>query len=310
MSTLQAIRQHIVSVTKTRQVTQAMEKIATVRMVKAKKRAEALRPYAVHLRRMVARMLACNLDYRPPWLDKRVPSRRLGMVVITTDKGMCGALNTRLLHQCIHQMLSWQQADRPVSVTVVGSRGLATLRRAGARIVAQAVNIGEVGSQSEALLGAISVALMQFVDGEVDEVYLASNRFINVLTFEPRIERLLPLDGDLAGKPAPGYHDPAHAATDPTTTPVHGPDYLYEPSRERVIDQLLLRWLETVVYQAVAENAACEHCARRSAMQSATRNADRMLDELKHTYHKTRQEAITRELIEVVAGADSLSERG
>ena len=294
MSGAREIRQRIAAVGKTRQITSAMQRIAYIRMGRAQQRARQVRPYSQSLFRIVARMLEQHQDHRSPLMAQRVPAHRVGMIVVTTDKGLCGALNTRLLHMCITQMLSWQAAGREVSVTVIGARGLGAMRRAGARIVAQAVGVADLAPDDvTALMGAVAVPLHQFIDGRIDELFVATNRFINALSFEPVLARILPFSRELAELPA------VHAGE--VAVP-----YLYEPEPGPVIDALLLRYVETVIYRAIVENAACEQSARMTAMKAATDNADHMIDELTHQYHKSRQEAITRELAEIVAGADAL----
>ena len=288
MSQLREIRRQIASIGQTRQITQAMQRIAYIKMRRAKDSALMLRPYSRHLNRIVARLMALQTDYRPALLARREPARRIGLIVVATDKGLCGALNTRLLHMAVTQLDAWQRAGREVSVTAIGARGFGALRRAGARIVAQAVNVGEIGAgNAQALMGAVAVPLHQFIDGEIDELFVAANRFVSALQHEPMLGRFLPLD--------PRLHVTGGSV-----------DYLYEPEPGPVIDAALLRYVETVILRAIAENAACEQSARMAAMKSASENASRMIDELTVQYHKRRQEDITRELAEIIAGAQAL----
>lgn len=295
MSQLREIRQQIASIGQTRQITQAMQRIAFIKMRRAKERALTLRPYSRHLNRIVARLMALETDVRPALLASRLPAHRIGMIVVTTDKGLCGSLNTRLLHMAVTQLDSWQRAGREVSVTAIGARGLGVLRRAGARIVAQAVHVGELGTDdADALMGAIAVPLHQFIDGEIDALFVATNRFVNSLQHEPVLARFLPFSPEMLELPAPGS----------------SVDYLYEPEPGPVIDAALMRYVETVIFRAIAENAACEQSARMTAMKAATENASRMIDELTVKYNKRRQEAITNELEEIIAGADALRGEG
>ncbi|MDO5625465.1 MAG: ATP synthase F1 subunit gamma [Pseudomonadota bacterium] len=298
MPQLREIKRHIESVSKTRTITEAMQRIAFIKMGRARQRAEAVRPYSRALLAILSRLMAVHPDYRPP-LMRRQKGGGVGLVVITTDKGLCGALNLRLLQLCLGQLQSWQQAGRPVSVTVVGARGLATLRRAGARIVAEAAGVAGELLESEELLGALSVPLHQFIDGEIEQLYVATNRFDNMLVHQPMLERLLPVDPALI---APPEGEPVD--------PLDGVDYLYEPEPQQAIDLLLVRYIESTMYRAVAENVACEHSARMTAMKAATDNATRVIDELTMQYNKTRQETITREIIEIIAGADALKGGG
>jgi len=296
MPQLREIRQQIASIGQTRQITLAMQRIAFIKMRRAKEFALMLRPYSRNLNRIVARLIAVETDYLPALRAQRQPARRIGLIVVTTDKGLCGALNTRLLHLAVSQIDSWQQAGREVSVTAIGARGLGTLRRAGARIVAQAINTGEIGGAGsmEPLIGAVAVPLHQFIDKEIDALYVATNRFVNSLQHEPALARILPFDPRMLELPAPDG----------------SVDYVYEPEPGPVIDAALLRYVETVILRAIAENAACEQSARMTAMKSASENASRMIDELTVQYNKRRQEAITRELAEIIAGADALSGEG
>ena len=295
------IRAKIANISKTRKITSAMQQISFAKLAQARKRAEAIRPYGRILRGMMARLVRVDQDYQPALMARRVPAHRIGMVVVTTDKGLCGPLNTRLLQQVVAQLSSWEQARRDVSLTVVGLRGFSTLSRAGFKVVAH-VPCGCEFQHSEELLGTMSVPIMQFLKGEIDELYVATNRFVNTLNYEPVVSRFLPLDDQLVG--VPEYLQPAigHASYAPV-------DYVCEPGEPEAVDALLRRYVETIIYQAVAENAACEQAARMTAMKSATENADRRVEELTLQYHKARQEAITRELIEIVAGAAAIDGR-
>lgn len=296
------IRAQIANISKTRKITKAMQQISFAKLAQARKRAEAIRPYGRILRGMMARLVRVDQDYQPALMARRVPAHRIGMIVVTTDKGLCGPLNTRLLQQVVAQLASWEQARREVLLTVVGLRGLSTLGRAGFKVVAH-VPCGCEFQHSEELLGTMSVPIMQFLKGEIDELYVATNRFVNTLNYEPIVSRFLPLDERLVGVPA-YLQPPAMARAE--YAPV---DYVYEPGEQEAVDALLRRYVETIIYQAVAENSACEQAARMTAMKAATENADRRVDELTLQYHKARQEAITRELIEIVAGAAAVDER-
>ncbi|MEZ7829226.1 MAG: ATP synthase F1 subunit gamma [Brachymonas denitrificans] len=295
------IRAQIANISKTRKITSAMQQISFAKLAQARKRAEAIRPYGRILRGMMARLVRVDQDYQPALMARRVPAHRIGVIVVTTDKGLCGPLNTRLLQQVVAQLSSWEQARRDVSLTVVGLRGFSTLSRAGFKVVAH-VPCGCEFQHSEELLGTMSVPIMQFLKGEIDELYVATNRFVNTLNYEPVVSRFLPLDDQLVG--VPEYLQPAigHASYAPV-------DYVCEPGEPEAVDALLRRYVETIIYQAVAENAACEQAARMTAMKSATENADRRVEELTLQYHKARQEAITRELIEIVAGAAAIDGR-
>ena len=302
MAQTREIRAQISNISKTRKITRAMERMAFARLAQARKRAESIRPYGRILRKMMARFVHVDGDYQPALMARRDPVKRVGLIVVTTDRGMCGPLNTRLLQEVVQQLERWQQAGQECSLTIVGLRGLATLKRCGSRVVAH-VPAGSEFQPSEELLGTMSVPIMQFLRGEIDELYVATNRFVNVLNYQPLLSRFLPLDHALAGVPEhlqlPLHHHPGH----------HPVDYIYEPGEQEAVDALLLRYVETIIYQAVAENAACEQAARMTAMKSASENADQRVEELTLEYHKARQEAITRELIEIVAGAAAIDER-
>lgn len=300
MSQLQEIKRQIHSVSKTRTITEAMERMATIKVGVARQRAEAVRPYSRALLAILSRLMAVHGDHRPPLMRRR-SGGGVGLLVITTDKGLCGALNLRLLQMCLRQLISWRDAGRQVSVTVVGARGIGVLRRAGARIVAEVSGVTGDLLESEELLGALAVPLHQFIDGEIDQLYVATNRFENVLVHEPMLERLLPVDPALLSA-VPGSDTPIEA--------LGGVDYLYEPNATQVMDQLMLRYVESMIYRAIAENQACEHSARMTAMRAATDNATRVIDEMTMRYNKARQETITREIIEITAGADALKGSG
>ena len=251
------IRAQIANISKTRKITSAMQQISFAKLAQARKRAEAIRPYGRILRGMMARLVRVDQDYQPALMARRVPAHRIGVIVVTTDKGLCGPLNTRLLQQVVAQLSSWEQARRDVSLTVVGLRGFSTLSRAGFKVVAH-VPCGCEFQHSEELLGTMSVPIMQFLKGEIDELYVATNRFVNTLNYEPVVSRFLPLDDQLVG--VPEYLQPAigHASYAPV-------DYVCEPGEPEAVDALLRRYVETIIYQAVAENAACEQAARMTA---------------------------------------------
>jgi F-type H+-transporting ATPase subunit gamma len=295
MAQTREIRRQIESIGKTRQITDAMRRIAYVKMSHARRRAESLRPYTQALLRIVARLMRVDRDYVPVLMQVR-SLRRVGLIIVTTDRGLCGALNARLLARCQTQIDQWQAGQCAVSITVIGSRGAQALQRAGYVPQAEAANIGDVPDLDvEALLGAISVPLHQFLAGEIDAIYVASNHFVNALTYQPVLARFAPFDPALA---PPGAHTGALAV-----------DYLYEPDPSAVVDGVLLRYVETGILRAILENVACEHCARMTAMQAASDNAEHLIEELTRQYHKTRQEAITRELAEITGGAQALQGR-
>ncbi len=296
------IRTKMDNVRKVRKITSAMQNIALARLAQARKRAQMIRPYGRYIRRMAGRMAQVNRDYLPPLMTLRQPARRIGILVVTTDKGLCGSLNNRLLSECLTHLQTWKEASCEVSATVVGMRGVTVLGRADIPLAAH-VFCGSEFCYSEEMLGTLSTPIMQFVQGEIDELYVATNRFVNTLKYEPVIARFLPLIGKLQGVPPELQPEPRSAG------PRGEVDFVYEPGPEAVVDAVLQRYMETVLFQAVAENAACEQAARLTAMRAATDNADNLLEELTLHYHKARQEAITRELIEIVSGAAATDER-
>ena len=280
------IRNKIKSVQNTRKITKAMEMVAASKMRKAQERMRAGRPYGEKIRAICANLSHANPEYRHPFLAEHGEMKRIGAVVITTDKGLCGGLNTNLLRLVLQQMREWSEKKIDSQVTAIGNKGLGFFSRAGAKIVSQATHLGD-HPHLDALIGPLKVQLDAFISGDIDAVYLCYNKFINTMKQEPQVMQLLPL---------------ADVRLD-RTDPSHDWDYLYEPDAATVLDDLLLRYVESVIYQAVAENMSCEQSARMVAMKAASDNAKKVIDELQLTYNKARQAAITKELSEIVGGA-------
>ncbi len=280
------IRNKIKSVQNTRKITKAMEMVAASKMRKAQERMRAGRPYGEKIRAICANLSHAHPEYRHPFLGNHGEIKRVGLVVVTTDKGLCGGLNTNLLRMILQQMREWSDKKIESQVTAIGNKGLGFFSRAGAKIVAQATHLGDT-PHLEALIGPLKVQLDAFTAGEVDAVYLCYNKFINTMKQEPQMLQLLPLTDDRLDR----------------TDPSHDWDYLYEPDAATVLDELLLRYVESVIYQAVAENMSCEQSARMVAMKAASDNAKKVIDDLQLTYNKARQAAITKELSEIVGGA-------
>ena len=280
------IRTKIKSVQNTRKITKAMEMVAASKMRRAQERMRAGRPYAQKLQRLAAHLAHANLtDYKHPFLIKVDNPKKIGIVLITTDKGLCGGLNTNLLRLVVTQMRSWQQEGIADPVfTCIGNKGFGFMHRMGAKVASHVTHLGDT-PHLEKLIGPVKVMIDAYLAGEVDTVYVAFNQFVNTMKQEPTLEQLLPLPGDALG------------------TPEHAWDYLYEPGPQQVIDDLLLRYVETLVYQTVAENMASEQSARMVAMKSASDNAGTVIKELQLVYNKTRQAAITKEISEIVGGA-------
>jgi F-type H+-transporting ATPase subunit gamma len=269
----------------TRKITKAMEMVAASKMRKAQERMRAARPYSEKIRNMAANLGQANPEYTHAFM-KTNDAKSAGFIVVSTDKGLCGGMNTNVLRAVTNLLRANQAAGVSAQAVAIGNKGLGFLNRVGAKVVAHATQLGDK-PHLEKLIGPVKVLLDAYVKGEVKSVHLCYTKFINTMKQEPVVEQLLPLSQEKlqAEKTA------------------HGWDYIYEPDAQAVIDDLLLRYVESLVYQAVAENMASEQSARMVAMKSATDNAGSVIGELKLIYNKTRQAAITKELSEIVAGA-------
>ena len=279
------IRGKISSVENTKKITKAMEMVAASKMHKAQERMRAARPYSDKVRQIAAHLSRANPEYRHPYMATN-DANVVGLIVVSTDKGLCGGLNTNLLRMVTTKIRDLQAAGKTVEVVAIGSKGLGFMNRAGARVLANAVGLGDT-PHLDTLIGPVKVLLDRFTEGAISEIHLCYNQFINTMRQEPTLQQLLPL--------TPGELDAG--------LPKHGWDYIYEPDAAAVIDDLLLRYVESQVYQGVAENMASEQSARMVAMKAATDNAGNVIGELKLVYNKTRQAAITKELSEIVSGA-------
>ena len=286
MASGKEIRTKIKSVQNTKKITKAMEMVAASKMRKAQERMRAARPYAEKIRRLAANLSAANItDYKHPFLVKKDDVKRVGLIVVTTDKGLCGGLNTNTLRVALNSLKDWESKGvTEIRVTAIGNKGLGFMQRLGAKVVSHVTQLGDT-PHLEKLIGPVKVMIDAFQNGELDEVYLVYSRFINTMKQEPQLEQLLPLTGERLGTPEGNW------------------DYLYEPDAQVVIDELLVRYVEALVYQAVAENMASEQSARMVAMKAASDNAGNVIGELQLVYNKTRQAAITKELSEIVGGA-------
>ncbi|MBX6318872.1 F0F1 ATP synthase subunit gamma [Pigmentiphaga sp.] len=289
MPGIKEIRTKIKSVQNTRKITKAMEMVAASKMRKAQDRMRAARPYADKVRNIAAHMAQANPDYEHAYLAKREEIKAAGLIVVTTDKGLCGALNTNVLRAVLNRLKESEAKGIKVQTTAIGNKGLTFLTRLGSNVVSQAVQLGDAPNL-ERLIGAIKVQLDAYAEGKVDVVYLAYNRFINTMKQEPVVEQLLPLSAE-------------RFAQTEEEKKAYSWDYIYEPDAKSVVDELLLRYVEALVYQAVAENMASEQSARMVAMKAASDNAKKVIDELQLVYNKTRQAAITKEISEIVGGA-------
>ena len=285
MASGKEIRNKIKSVESTRKITKAMEMVAASKMRKAQDRMRAARPYGEKIRRVAGNLSHALTDYSHPFLEKRSEVKAVGLITITSDKGLCGGLNTNVLRLALGKMKEWDAEGKKLKVTAVGNKGFGFMMRAGADIVSHLVGLGDT-PHLEKLIGPAKVQLDAYINGEIDVLYLCYTRFINTMRQEPVLEQLLPLSGDLIGREGKTHWD-----------------YLYEPKAKPVNDDLLVRYVEAMLYQAVAENMASEQSARMVAMKSASDNAKNVIGELKLVYNKARQAAITKELSEIVSGA-------
>ena len=280
------IRVKIKSVEGTKKITKAMEMVAASKMRKAQERMRAARPYAERVRSLAANLSHATPEYKHPFMVANDSAKTAGIVVVTTDKGLCGGLNTNVLRAVTVKMKELDAEGVKVDVVAIGNKGLAFMNRVGAKVVSHATQLGD-RPLLDKLIGPIKVLLDEYAAGKLKAVYLCYTRFINTMRQEPVIQQLLPLS-DESMQMEDGKH---------------GWDYIYEPDAQVVIDELLLRYLEALVYQATAENLASEQSARMVAMKSATDNAGNVIAELRLIYNKTRQAGITKELSEIVAGA-------
>ena len=285
MATGKEIRGQIKSFENTKKITKAMEMVSVSKMRKAQERMRAARPYAEKVRSIAAHLGDANPEYVHPFM-KLNDAKAAGIIVVTTDKGLCGGLNTNVLRIVTNKLRDLQGTGKDVQAVAIGNKGLGFLNRVGAKVVSQATALGDT-PHLEKLIGPVKVLLDAYSEGKVSAVYLSYTKFINTMRQEPVVEQLLPLSSEemRKHKSGPGW------------------DYLYEPDAQSVIDDLLVRYVESLIYQAVAENMASEQAARMVAMKAATDNAGNIIGELKLVYNKTRQAAITKELSEIVAGA-------
>lgn len=279
------IRGKIKSVENTKKITKAMEMVAASKMRKAQERMRSARPYAEKVRQIAGNLSRANPEYTHPFMQTN-DAKTAGFVVVTTDKGLCGGLNTNVLRAVTSELKALQAKGQDAQVVAIGNKGLGFMNRIGAKVVSSVTGLGDT-PHLEKLIGPVKVLLDAYTEGRVNAVYVCYTRFINTMKQESVIEQLLPLNAGTLQNNAGGRDW----------------DYIYEPDAAAVIDELLLRYVEAQVYQAVAENMASEQSARMVAMKAATDNAGSVIGELKLVYNKTRQAAITKELSEIVAGA-------
>ncbi len=277
------IRVKIASVQNTQKITRAMEMVATSKMRKAQERMRAARPYAEKMRNVVAHVAEAHSEYRHPFLIPR-PVKRVGVIVVSTDRGLCGGLNSNLFRMLIQQIKRWQGEHVEFEFCTIGRKAAQFFQRIGGTVLGQVSRLGDQ-PHIEQLIGTVKIMLDAYTNGSIDQLYIASNDFVNSMTQKPDLEQLLPL------------RPPAQSEL------THHWDYIYEPEAKEVMDNLLARYIESLVYQRVVENIACEQAARMVAMKSASDNAGKLIKELQLIYNKARQAAITQELAEIVGGA-------
>jgi len=279
------IRTKIKSVENTRKITRAMEMVAAAKMRKAQERMKHARPYAEKIGRVASHFSQAHPEYRHPFVVSRETTKRVGLILVTTDKGLCGGLNTNALRMAVAKLKGWDEQNLEVDLCAIGNKGLGFMQRLGGNIASQVAGMGDT-PHMERLIGPVQVMLDAFKEGRIDALYLIYSRFISTMKQEPAFKQLLPLSAEEAVEKAE-----------------HHWDYIYEPEARSVVDGLMVRYIEALIYQAVAENMACEQSARMVAMKSASDNAKSVIEELKLVYNKTRQAAITQEISEIVAGA-------
>jgi F-type H+-transporting ATPase subunit gamma len=268
----------------TRKITKAMEMVAASKMRKAQDRMRAARPYAEKIRNVAAHISHANPEYRHPFLIERDSVKKVGIIIITTDKGLCGGLNTNVLRMTLNKMKEWESQGEQFEVCAIGNKGFGFMQRLGANVVSHVIQMGDKPNM-EKMIGAVKTMLDGYTNDRFDRLVVFYTKFINTMKQEPVMEQLLPLSGEKIGVPEGSW------------------DYIYEPDAKSVLDQVLTRYVESMIFQGVAENMASEQSARMVAMKAASDNAGSVIEELTLIYNKTRQAAITKELSEIVAGA-------
>lgn len=278
------IRTKIKSVQNTRKITKAMEMVAASKMRRAQERMRMSRPYGEKIRNVAAHISHANPEYRHPFLVSRDSVKRIGLIVVTTDKGLCGGLNTNALRLALNKIKEWEALGEEIEVCALGNKGLGFMQRLGANVVSQVTGLGDK-PQMDKLIGALKIMLDGYTQDRFDRLLIVYTKFVNTMKQEAVVEQLLPLSGDALGAPEGSW------------------DYIYEPDAKSVLDQVLTRYVEALIYQGVSENMASEQSARMVAMKAASDNAGKVIEELTLIYNKSRQASITKELSEIVAGA-------
>ncbi len=278
------IRLKITSIKNTQKITRAMEMVAASKMRKTQDRMQATRPYSRKIAQIIKHLASANPEYRHPFTIVR-PVKQVGLILVSSDRGLCGGLNANLFRLALRRMRQWSGENIGVKLNVIGQKGASFFSSIGAELSAQATRLGD-RPHLEDIIGVIKVMLDDYAEGRVDEVHLVYNEFVNTMTQKPKLIKLLPVSPDEMGSEASGQWD-----------------YIYEPDAKEVLDQLLIRYVESLVFQGLVENNACEQAARMVAMKSASDNAGKLIKELQLIYNKARQAAITQEIAEIVGGA-------
>ncbi|MBD0788731.1 F0F1 ATP synthase subunit gamma [Vibrio sp. Y2-5] len=285
MAGAKEIRNKIGSVKSTQKITKAMEMVAASKMRRSQDAMEASRPYAETMRKVIGHVANANLEYRHPYLAER-EAKRVGYIIVSTDRGLCGGLNINVFKKAVTDMQAWKAKGAEIELAVIGSKATAFFNNSGAKVVAQVSGLGDSPSLED-LIGSVGVMLKKYDEGELDRLYVVYNQFVNTMVQQPTIDQLLPLP---------------KSESEEMQRP-HSWDYIYEPEPKPLLDTLLVRYVESQVYQGVVENLACEQAARMIAMKAATDNATNLIEDLELVYNKARQAAITQELSEIVSGA-------
>ncbi|WP_045485283.1 F0F1 ATP synthase subunit gamma [Vibrio owensii] len=288
MAGAKEIRNKIGSVKSTQKITKAMEMVAASKMRRSQDAMEASRPYAETMRKVIGHVANANLEYRHPYLEER-EAKRVGYIIVSTDRGLCGGLNINVFKKAVTDMQSWKEKGAEVELAVIGSKATAFFKHSGAKVAAQVSGLGDSPSLED-LIGSVGVMLKKYDEGELDRLYVVFNKFVNTMIQQPTIDQLLPLPKS----------DSEEMQRE------HSWDYIYEPEPKPLLDTLLVRYVESQVYQGVVENLACEQAARMIAMKAATDNATNLIEDLELVYNKARQAAITQELSEIVGGASAV----
>ncbi len=278
------IRGKIASIKNTQKITRAMEMVAASKMRKTKDRMQATRPYSKKIGQIISHLAHANPEYKHPFMIKR-DVKRVGLIVISSDRGLCGGLNANLFRRVLNELQTWAANDIEVDICTIGGKAASFFSGINARLIGQVSKLGDTPHQHD-IIGVIKIMLDAYAQGEIDELYVVSNEFVNTMTQRPVVEKMLPITGESTEDEPQGRWD-----------------YLYEPGAKEVLDHLLVRYVESIVYQGLVENNACEQAARMVAMKSASDNAGNIIKELQLVYNKARQAAITQEISEIVAGA-------